>query len=103
MLHRGGPRGLLTRSAEGTSDLDLLSIDVRILPGPQVILNLHDGLQPLRWPFGEVVEALVILVTFNRIKPGELRCCGWTQSVLCKLAKMSYHVGPPYWELSGKW
>ena len=68
--------GLLTRSAEGASDLDLWSIEVRLLPGPQVILNLHDGLQPLRWPLSEVVEALIILVTLNEIKPGKLRCCG---------------------------
>ena len=51
--------------AEGASDLDLQSIEVRLLPRSQVVLDLHDGLEPLRWPFGEVVEALVVLVTLN--------------------------------------
>ena len=77
------------RSAEGASDLDLQSIKVRLLPGPQVILVLHDGLKPLHWPLGEVIEAFIILVTLDGIKPGELRCCGRAYSVLANRPKSS--------------
>ena len=51
--------------AESASNFDLQSEEVRLFPRSQVVLNLHNGLQPLRRPLGEVIEALVILVALN--------------------------------------
>ena len=46
------------RPAKGASNLDLWSEEVQLL-------NLHNGLQPLHRPLGEVIEPLVILVALN--------------------------------------
>ena len=57
--------GSLTRPVESAYELDLRSEKVRLLPMSQVVLDLHDGLQPLRRPLGEVVKALINLVALN--------------------------------------
>ena len=59
---QANPKRLLTRLIEGASDLDLQSVEVQLLPSPQIVPNLYNGLQPLRRPLGIVVEALVVLV-----------------------------------------
>ena len=82
-------------SVEGASDLDLQSVDVRLLPTPQVVLNLHNGLQPFRRPLGEVVKALIVLIALHGVKPGKLISCGRAHSVLREQAKKSDHMGPP--------
>ena len=75
--------------------MDLRSVEVRPLLSPQVVPNLHNGLQPLRRPLGEVVKAIVVLIGLHGVKPGELLCRGRAHPVLRKLAKMSDYVGPP--------
>ena len=94
-LTQRGLRGSLTCPAEGASDLDLWSVEVRMFPRSQVVLNLHDGLQPLRRPLGEVIEAFIILIIVNRIKPNELLCDWWAHVVLHQQGQKSNHVGPP--------
>ena len=53
------------RPAESTSDLDLRGVEVRLLPGSHIVPDLHYGLQPFRWPLGEIIEAFIVLVTLQ--------------------------------------
>ena len=69
--------------------MDLWSVEVQLLPSPQVVLDLQNSLQPLRWPLGEVVEALVVLIALHEVKPSELLSHRRTHSVLRKQAKQS--------------
>ena len=92
---KGGPKGLLTHPAEGAFDLDLRSEKLRLFPRAKALFNLCNGLQPLRWPLGEVVEALIVLVTFDGVEPSELCDCGQTHSELGEQTKKPNHVGPP--------
>ena len=62
------PRRLLTRPTEGAFDLNLWSEKVRILLGTKALSDLCDGLQPLRWPLGEVVETFIVLMALNGVK-----------------------------------
>ena len=73
--------------------MDLQSEEVQLFLRSQIILNLHNGLQPLHRPLGKVIEAFVILVAFNRIEPCQILYCGRAHPTLCEQTKESNHVG----------
>ena len=52
-------------------------------------------MHPVRWSLGKVIKPLVILVGFDGVEPGELRCRRWAHSALYEQTKKPDHVGPP--------
>ena len=61
---------LLTCLVESALNLDLRVIEVRLLPNPQIVPDIHNGLQPLHRPFGKVIKAFIVLVALHRVKLG---------------------------------
>ena len=89
-----GPRRSLANSAEGASNFDLWSKEIRFFPTPEVVPDLHYDLQSFCRPLGEIVKSSVVLVTLHRVKLGEFLSHGWAHSLLDKQAEESDHMGP---------
>ena len=67
----------------------------RLVPSSHIISDLYYGLQPFHRPLGEIIKVLIVLVTLQRVKLGELFSRRRAQSLLNKQAKNPDHVGPP--------